>query len=110
MKKGKEETALITWDCGSALYDSFELASVTHLLERHMVAFPALDRSSASKTEGGGTTMNIMKGSHQVGTLNKYVDQRKIVIIKSGRKENQKTSWLRNGFYRLFGSLGFLKK
>ncbi|PKI51587.1 hypothetical protein CRG98_028011 [Punica granatum] len=28
------------WDCGSPLYDSYELAAVNHLLERHMMILP----------------------------------------------------------------------
>ncbi|XVE58016.1 hypothetical protein DITRI_Ditri04bG0136300 [Diplodiscus trichospermus] len=28
------------WDCGSPLYDSYELASLGHILERHTMALP----------------------------------------------------------------------
>ena len=28
------------WDCGSPLYDSYELVSLTHLIERHFMVFP----------------------------------------------------------------------
>ncbi|KAM2383292.1 hypothetical protein COP2_042053 [Malus domestica] len=28
------------WDCGSPLYDSYELVSVSHLIERHLMALP----------------------------------------------------------------------
>uniref|UniRef100_A0A7C8YNH5 Uncharacterized protein n=1 Tax=Opuntia streptacantha TaxID=393608 RepID=A0A7C8YNH5_OPUST len=28
------------WDCGSPLYDSYELATLTHLIERHLMALP----------------------------------------------------------------------
>jgi hypothetical protein len=28
------------WDCGSPLYDSFELASLSNSLERHLMALP----------------------------------------------------------------------
>lgn len=37
------------WDCGSPLYDSYELASLSHLLDRHMRVFlPATSSSSSS--------------------------------------------------------------
>ncbi|RWW05100.1 hypothetical protein GW17_00031642 [Ensete ventricosum] len=28
------------WDCGSPLYDSFELASFSHVLDRHTMVLP----------------------------------------------------------------------
>ncbi|KAA0048909.1 glycosyltransferase family 28 protein [Cucumis melo var. makuwa] len=28
------------WDCGSPLYDSYELASLAHLIDRNLLAFP----------------------------------------------------------------------
>lgn len=109
MKKGKGETALITWDCGSTLYDSVELASLAHLIERHMMALPALDRSNASRSEGGGTTVKIMKDFHSVGTSIRYVDQKKM-MIKRGRKEKQKPNIIKSALCRLFSSIRFLKK
>nr|DAD19153.1 TPA_asm: hypothetical protein HUJ06_020616 [Nelumbo nucifera] len=35
-----EREGLAIWDCGSPLYDSFELASLTHLIERHLMILP----------------------------------------------------------------------
>ncbi|KAE8650237.1 hypothetical protein Csa_011169 [Cucumis sativus] len=31
---------LSVWDCGSPLYDSYELASLAHLIDRNLLAFP----------------------------------------------------------------------
>lgn len=28
------------WDCGSPLYDSYELVSVTHIIDRHLMSLP----------------------------------------------------------------------
>nr|XP_010924829.1 uncharacterized protein LOC105047559 [Elaeis guineensis] len=39
-KKGEREDAVPIWDCGSPLYDSFELASLCHLLDRHQMTLP----------------------------------------------------------------------
>ncbi|XP_062185591.1 uncharacterized protein LOC133889137 [Phragmites australis] len=36
----EEELMSATWDCGSPLYDSFELASLHHVLENHMMVLP----------------------------------------------------------------------
>lgn len=35
------------WDCGSPLYDSYELASFGHVLERHTMALPYPDCRSS---------------------------------------------------------------
>lgn len=32
----------ILWDCGSPLYDSYELVSLTHIIERHFMSLPSL--------------------------------------------------------------------
>ncbi|KAK8921807.1 hypothetical protein KSP39_PZI019924 [Platanthera zijinensis] len=44
------------WDCGSPLYDSFELASLCHVLDRHIMKLPYLPslKSSAGRLEPGG--------------------------------------------------------
>lgn len=40
--KGKNEDAatFATWDCGSSLYDSYELVSLSHVIERHLMEQP----------------------------------------------------------------------
>ncbi|XP_021846694.1 uncharacterized protein [Spinacia oleracea] len=40
--------APMVWDCGSPLYDSFELSSLSHIIERHMMALPPSSSSSSS--------------------------------------------------------------
>ncbi|ONK79053.1 uncharacterized protein A4U43_C01F2420 [Asparagus officinalis] len=42
-EKGEEEednNNMSIWDCGSPLYDSFELASLCHHLDRHLMTLP----------------------------------------------------------------------
>ncbi|TVU01719.1 hypothetical protein EJB05_52818, partial [Eragrostis curvula] len=40
-RRGKEEELVVaTWDCGSPLYDSFELATLHHVLESHLMVLP----------------------------------------------------------------------
>lgn len=35
-KRCKEKEGMSIWDCGSSLYDSYELVSISHLIERHL--------------------------------------------------------------------------
>ncbi|CAN6710834.1 unnamed protein product [Malus baccata var. baccata] len=36
----KEDEEFGIWDCGSLLYDSYEFVSISHLIERHLMALP----------------------------------------------------------------------
>lgn len=51
-KKAEEEQkedglASKIWDCGSPLYDSYELVSIAHVLDMHQMIFPyAINRST----------------------------------------------------------------
>ncbi|XP_030540982.2 uncharacterized protein LOC115748596 [Rhodamnia argentea] len=38
--------ALKVWDCGSPLYDAFELVSLTQVIERHLMTFPCSRKSN----------------------------------------------------------------
>lgn len=49
------------WDCGSPLYDSYELAALNHLLERHMMVLPP---------SCGSTRMTAVVPSGKVGRGN----------------------------------------
>lgn len=57
--------APIIWDCGSPLYDSFELASLSHLIERHMMTLPSSSSSSyssmsyVSRSEASGSSSEV---------------------------------------------------
>ncbi|KAL4323726.1 hypothetical protein GQ457_11G001600 [Hibiscus cannabinus] len=44
-KNGEEEAKFAIWDCGSPLYDSYELVSLSHLIERHLMKLPYLGSS-----------------------------------------------------------------
>ncbi|CAL4962293.1 unnamed protein product [Urochloa decumbens] len=56
-KEKEEELVVATWDCGSPLYDSFELASLHHVLESHLMVLPfpvaAVSRSRRFENRGG---------------------------------------------------------
>lgn len=51
------------WDCGSPLYDSYELAAVNQLLERHMMVLPP----SCGSTQQMITVMPSGKGGPSNG-------------------------------------------
>ncbi|KAH0460103.1 hypothetical protein IEQ34_010766 [Dendrobium chrysotoxum] len=40
------------WDCGSPLYDSFELSSLFHIIDKHMMKLPFLLSRSSPEREG----------------------------------------------------------
>ncbi|KAJ6946111.1 hypothetical protein NC651_001013 [Populus alba x Populus x berolinensis] len=46
-KRKEEQAAINVWDCGSPLYDSCEIASLGHLIDRHSLAL-----SSPPEKEG----------------------------------------------------------
>ncbi|KAL0714966.1 hypothetical protein Bca4012_021945 [Brassica carinata] len=48
----------ILWDCGSPLYDSYELVSLTHIIERHFMYIPSLS-SSARKVCSSRTPSDL---------------------------------------------------
>lgn len=54
-KNGEEEEEVIKkiWDCGSPLYDSYELVAITNIIERHLVLLPYL---SGSRKDDVATT------------------------------------------------------
>ncbi|KAI7994859.1 hypothetical protein LOK49_LG11G02784 [Camellia lanceoleosa] len=122
MKEEKEENALVIWDCGSPLYDSYELASLSHLIDRHMMALPSPGGSirhdvqsrphsgTITTTTTTTTTMKMMN-FHEVGMLTKYAEgkmwKRKMMITR-GRKEKQNK--LKSGFYRICSGLCFMEK
>ncbi|XVF53035.1 hypothetical protein PTKIN_Ptkin05aG0066900 [Pterospermum kingtungense] len=68
------------WDCGSPLYDSYELASFGHVLERHTMALPHPCRSSSmqfevisNKPKAEGGFEGKMANLHRVGLFGKVV-------------------------------------
>lgn len=49
IEEQEEGLASKIWDCGSPLYDSYELASITNVLDKHLMKFPyVINRSTRS--------------------------------------------------------------
>ncbi|KAK7389841.1 hypothetical protein VNO78_25136 [Psophocarpus tetragonolobus] len=48
-RAGEKEDEVCIWDCGSPLYDSYELVSLNHIIDRHLMAFPNSSHEYPSK-------------------------------------------------------------
>lgn len=55
-----DNEALAIWDCGSPLYDSYELVSLSHLIERRLMTLPSV----------GGSRLFITQFSHPSDLIN----------------------------------------
>lgn len=53
--------ALSPWDCGSPLYDAFELASVYRVLDTHLMALPFPRRAPPARARGSGDAAAVAK-------------------------------------------------
>ncbi|PIN13877.1 hypothetical protein CDL12_13482 [Handroanthus impetiginosus] len=51
IKEAADEEVLKIWDCGSPLYDSYELVAVSNVIERHCLALPYLNGSREVVTQ-----------------------------------------------------------
>ncbi|CAA7062508.1 unnamed protein product [Microthlaspi erraticum] len=57
----------ILWDCGSPLYDSYELVSLTHIIERHFMSLPYL--SSAEKLSCSRTPSDLGAKANRAASI-----------------------------------------
>ncbi|KAK4601367.1 hypothetical protein RGQ29_010786 [Quercus rubra] len=114
MKKREEEEAASIWDCGSPLYDSHEIASLGHLLERHTMALPfscsssrfTIPPTTSSSNKG---YMAKKEGLHEVGSVTKFVGSKLWKRKISGEsKEKAKKLWI--GFHGICRGVGLCKK
>ncbi|KAF9687894.1 hypothetical protein SADUNF_Sadunf02G0140700 [Salix dunnii] len=114
----EEEEALAIWDLGSSLYDSHELVSLTHLVERHLMTLPSLGgskRLSSKKTSqasvavpaavlvsnmGSKSETKRVRFSSTLNILSEFV-RRKLWIKKRigshRRKDNSEKLWIKKG-------------
>lgn len=107
------------WDCGSPLYDSHELASLGHLIERRTMFVSFLCRSSASDATPSIVGMNQGRPSvkisddndHRIGGLNanriSKTSTTTIITENSKKKKKKRLS----GFHGFFSALlGYIRK
>ncbi|KAL0428767.1 UNVERIFIED_CONTAM: hypothetical protein Sradi_0502700 [Sesamum radiatum] len=50
IQESHDEKGINVWDCGSPLYDSYELVAVSHVVERHLMVLPYLSGSRNAAT------------------------------------------------------------
>lgn len=84
---GDEGVEVSIWDCGSPLYDTFELVSFSHLLDRHVMTLPFTHGSSIKQVSELGK-------SRKMREMNKNIDR------------NSKTRLLK----MIFGSIVFWRR
>lgn len=87
----EEQTGFGIWDCGSPLYDSHELASLSHVIERHMMVLPSLEGSKQIKTQfydlEDSRSSKIHGGSSMVSRLIGFLLN---LVWKRNRKKKEK--------------------
>lgn len=87
-----DKEALAIWDCGSPLYDSYELVSLSHLIERHLMTLPSLGGSrrfitrfphpsdlinpSTSTVDVSCSCRRLAKWSSMVASLSEFVERK----------------------------------
>uniref|UniRef100_A0A0D9WJZ5 Uncharacterized protein n=1 Tax=Leersia perrieri TaxID=77586 RepID=A0A0D9WJZ5_9ORYZ len=73
MELKEEKKAVVrrrAWDCGSPLYDSYELASVYGLLDSNLMVLPFGKRSPARRTPAAKTMANEQRRRKAAATKN----------------------------------------
>nr|KYP56083.1 hypothetical protein KK1_002313 [Cajanus cajan] len=84
------------WDCGSPLYDCYELVSLDHIIDRHLMAFPSSSHGSSKSIITRFTHHHDMvphkvgsteksKGSFVVTNLSKF----SVKITRKKRRDNE---------------------
>ncbi|KAI3974888.1 hypothetical protein MKX01_004999 [Papaver californicum] len=101
-KRNDHEEEFQVWDCGSPLYDSYELVSLTHVIERNLMLLPfSVIRSSKRFTvssrfssgkdliaNAGTSTSMIRENSFKVSSSTLLSDHVMRKIIKKKRKRD----------------------
>ncbi|KAL9430294.1 hypothetical protein AB3S75_025644 [Citrus x aurantiifolia] len=108
-----EEASMATWDCGSPLYDSYELVSLDHLIQRHLMVIPSLARSKRLSSNyyyqydvQDTSSLAVTRGNSSssiMSTFSEFVGRK-----LSKRKDKQKRS--KNVLSSLCYRFGFPKK
>ncbi|KAK4266963.1 hypothetical protein QN277_023818 [Acacia crassicarpa] len=96
------------WDCGSPLYDSYELVSVTHVIERHWMIFPFQAASSSKNTSSHREKVRKSMSSsslkntlmNKIMTMKTMSNSNKISTGEARNKNKAKTT--RSVFARFF--------
>lgn len=100
MKKEEEKAK---WDCGSPLYDSYELVSLNHLIDRNLMVFPY--GSNQFSHHSHDVVMENKTGSLEKSKESSWVTSLSNLLVKmKKRKDNEertkKNKEMRRGLAR----------
>ncbi|KAF7154121.1 hypothetical protein RHSIM_Rhsim01G0170200 [Rhododendron simsii] len=95
-----EGLVMKVWDCGSPLYDSYELASLGHVIDRHVLALPFLSGSWQPKKQISHSSAAFpvpeeergsgkAKGSSMVGCFGDLLEK---IVCRKIRREKEEES------------------
>ncbi|KAG0490574.1 hypothetical protein HPP92_007437 [Vanilla planifolia] len=103
---GGEDPPAGIWDCGSPLYDSFELASFCHVLDRHTMKLPfSLSKSTARIS----ASIEPVQGEREAATA--AMGDAGAVRMRMKKKEKKTWRWRTGvGVHRIRCGMAFWKK
>lgn len=108
-----EEASMAIWDCGSPLYDSYELVSLDHLIQRHLMVIPSLGGSKRLSSKyyyqydvQDTSSLAVSKGNSSSSIMSMFSEFVGSKLWK--RKDKQKRS--KNVLASLGYRFGFRKK
>ena len=110
----REEKSRGVWDCGSPLYDSYELVSLSSIIERHLMKVPSLGRSKrvAAAAAAISTATNQAsqpRSGRSTGNSNRPSNATSMEELV-GKKKKEKAKTLKKKFYVIFSKIGLFKK
>ncbi|CAN6331933.1 unnamed protein product [Urochloa humidicola] len=86
-EREKRPAAVSPWDCGSPLYDAFELASVYHVLDNNLMALPhARRRPSPPRARAAGDAAVAAALAERAAAMVKGRSQRRRAVAKAARR------------------------
>ncbi|CAK9165804.1 unnamed protein product [Ilex paraguariensis] len=113
-KDEEEEETMKIWDCGSPLYDSYELVSLTHHIEKHFMTIPSLGGSRHLTSQFSQASMVVpssskkVTGSSVVAFLADFVE--KNVWKRRDGERKDKPKKLKTGVYKIYNRIGSWRK
>ncbi|KAG5084509.1 hypothetical protein AAZX31_19G239000 [Glycine max] len=94
--------AVLKWDCGSPLYDSYELVSLAYTIDRHMMAWPHLGGPNPiiAHPKEESSTQRVPKISSMVSNLSEFFV--KIMRKRKMTPQNKHKKKIKAGCFGLF--------
>lgn len=107
-KEEQDQAAVSIWDCGSPLYDSYELVSFTYFIERHMMVLPSSILSSQFESSTSKTHVMVLPSSERHGSSTSRSSEKETTIMKMKKffHIKDKVKKARNRFYSFLARIG----